>query len=185
VTPQNDNPPNTDLLEVIESLLDLCMSREKEIAQLSKTIEELETRLRTGTGGTSTPKSDPNPKQTFKQGVLVVDDSEIMRMHLIDILLNYGYPVAGEADNGELAVQLFQEKSPALVTMDIKMPVMDGLEATRRIKEIDQEAKIVIVADELDKNTILEAVKAGAVDFLVKPLQIQSFIERISHLIAL
>ena len=101
--------------------------------------------------------------------ILVCDDSAFMRMMLKKLLLDKGHEVVGEAGNGKQAVQLYRELKPDLTTMDITMPLMDGLEALKCIREEDSQAKIVMVTAIGQKEIILEAVQAGAVDFIVKP----------------
>jgi two-component system chemotaxis response regulator CheY len=94
-----------------------------------------------------------------------------MRRILCDLFVSNGYVVVAMAENGSEATQLYKEVQPALVTIDIEMPIMDGLEATKRIKEYDPEAKVVVVSESLDKPAVLEAVRAGATDYVAKPVQ--------------
>lgn len=105
-----------------------------------------------------------NPK------VLVVDDALFMRSMIKDILASSGqYRVVGEATNGREAVQKFQELSPELITMDIVMPVLDGIEATREIIRLDPGVKIVMVSALGQEPLVIESIAAGARDFIVKP----------------
>jgi len=101
--------------------------------------------------------------------VLIVDDAAFMRMMLRDILTKNGYEVAGEAENGAQAVERYKEVKPDLVTMDITMPEMDGITAVREIKKIDPAAKIVMVSAMGQQAMVIEAIQAGAIDFVVKP----------------
>ncbi|MDD4364302.1 MAG: response regulator [Synergistales bacterium] len=103
--------------------------------------------------------------------VLIVDDAAFMRMMLKDILLKNGFEVIGEAENGKTGVQLFQELSPDLVTMDITMPEMDGISAVKEIKKLDGTARIVMVSAMGQQSMVIEAIQAGAADFIVKPFQ--------------
>jgi len=103
--------------------------------------------------------------------VMVVDDALFMRTVLKTMLTQNGYEVVGEAENGLRAVTRYQELSPDVVTMDITMPEMDGIAAVREIKKIDSEAKIIVCSAMGQQTMIIEAVRAGAVDFIVKPLQ--------------
>lgn len=103
--------------------------------------------------------------------VLIVDDAAFMRMMLKDILLKNGFEVIGEAENGRTGVQLFQELSPDLVTMDITMPEMDGISAVKEIKKLDGKARIVMVSAMGQQSMVIEAIQAGAADFIVKPFQ--------------
>jgi len=103
--------------------------------------------------------------------VLVVDDAAFMRMMLKDILLKGGFEIAGEATNGAEAVRLYQELKPDLVTMDITMPEVDGIAAVKEIKKIDPSAKVVMVSAMGQQAMVIEAIQAGASDFIVKPFQ--------------
>ncbi|WP_198469617.1 response regulator [Acetomicrobium sp. S15 = DSM 107314] len=103
--------------------------------------------------------------------VLVVDDAAFMRMMLKDILLKGGFEIAGEATNGAEAVRLYQELKPDLVTMDITMPEVDGIAAVKEIKKIDPNAKVVMVSAMGQQAMVIEAIQAGASDFIVKPFQ--------------
>jgi len=102
--------------------------------------------------------------------VLVVDDSEFMRMRCRQLLSGQGYEVV-EASNGEEAVARYEEEKPDLVMMDITMPVMDGITAVREIKKRDPQARIIMCSALGQQAMVLEAVKAGAKDFVVKPFQ--------------
>ncbi len=102
--------------------------------------------------------------------VLVVDDSEFMRMRCRQLLASQGYEVV-EASNGEEAVARYEAERPDLVMMDITMPVMDGITAVREIRKRDPQAKIVMCSALGQQAMVLEAVKAGAKDFVVKPFQ--------------
>jgi len=101
----------------------------------------------------------------------VVDDAAFMRMMLKDILLKGGFEIAGEATNGTEAVRLYQELKPDLVTMDITMPEVDGIAAVKEIKKIDPNAKVVMVSAMGQQAMVIEAIQAGASDFIVKPFQ--------------
>ncbi|MDI9390667.1 MAG: response regulator [Synergistota bacterium] len=103
--------------------------------------------------------------------VLVVDDAAFMRMMLKDILLKGGFEIAGEATNGAEAIRLYQELKPDLVTMDITMPEVDGIAAVKEIKKIDPNAKVVMVSAMGQQAMVIEAIQAGASDFIVKPFQ--------------
>ncbi|BCV20840.1 response regulator [Moorella sp. Hama-1] len=103
--------------------------------------------------------------------VLVVDDAAFMRMMIKDILLKNGYEIAGEAENGQKAVALYQELRPDVVTMDITMPEMDGIAAVKAIKQIDPQARIIMCSAMGQQLMVMEAIQAGARDFIVKPFQ--------------
>lgn len=103
--------------------------------------------------------------------VLVVDDAAFMRKLLSDALASGGHEVVGEAGNGVEAVVRFQELKPELTTLDITMPEKDGLAALAEIMSIDPSAKVVMCSALGQENKVLEAVRLGAKDFVVKPFQ--------------
>lgn len=111
--------------------------------------------------------------------VLVVDDAAFMRMMVKDILTKNGYEVVGEAENGMKAVEKFNELRPDLVTMDITMPEMDGISAVKAIKKIDPKAKIVMCSAMGQQAMVIEAIQAGARDFIVKPFQADRVLEAV------
>lgn len=102
--------------------------------------------------------------------ILIVDDLELARIMIKNIIEDYGYTIVGEAGNGEEALSAYEELKPDLVIMDITMPKMDGIDATRKIIEKYQEAKIVICSAMSYGPIILESIKAGAKDFVSKPI---------------
>ncbi len=102
--------------------------------------------------------------------VLVVDDSKTSRKMLSDVLTRMGLEVIGEAVNGEEGFLKYKELRPDIVTMDITMPVMNGLESLLLIKHEDENAKVVMITAAGQKNNLMQAVKAGAEEFLTKPL---------------
>ncbi|MBZ4686964.1 MAG: two-component system, chemotaxis family, chemotaxis protein CheY [Clostridia bacterium] len=109
--------------------------------------------------------------------VLVVDDAAFMRMMIKDILNKNGYEVAGEAENGVKAVELYKELKPDLVTMDITMPEKDGIAAVKEIKQIDSDARIIMCSAMGQQMMVMEAIQAGAKDFVVKPFQQERVIQ--------
>ena len=103
--------------------------------------------------------------------VLVVDDAAFMRKMLGDVLAKAGHEVIGEGANGNEAVDQFQSLKPDIMTLDITMPEKDGLAALREILALDATAKIVMCSALGQESKVLEAIKAGAKDFVVKPFQ--------------
>jgi two-component system chemotaxis response regulator CheY len=101
--------------------------------------------------------------------LLVVDDAMLMRRMIRDAALEAGWEVVGEAKDGLEAVALFAQLRPDLVTMDVVMPEMGGLQALREIKGVDPDARVVMVSALNQKQTIEEAIRDGALDFIVKP----------------
>ena len=115
--------------------------------------------------------------------ILISDDALFMRVTLKNILVANGYEVAGEAANGKEAVDKYADTRPDLVLMDITMPIMDGITATRTIKEAHPEANVVMCTAMGQKNMVIEALQAGAKDFIVKPFQPDRVLQSIKKLI--
>jgi two-component system chemotaxis response regulator CheY len=114
----------------------------------------------------------------MSKSVLVVDDAAFMRMMIRDILTRDGYTIY-EAVNGRDAVEKYAEVHPDVVTMDITMPEMGGLEALRAIRDEDPEARVLMVSAMGQQQMIVEALEAGAMDFLVKPFQPTKVLETV------
>ncbi|HJA91369.1 MAG TPA: response regulator [Candidatus Jeotgalibaca merdavium] len=114
------------------------------------------------------------------KNILIVDDAAFMRMKLKDILEKNGYNVVGEAQNGLEAVSLYKEVKPDLVTMDITMPEMDGIEALKEIKAVDPAAKVIMCSAMGQQGMVMEAIKMGAIDFIVKPFDTARVIKSLS-----
>ena len=115
--------------------------------------------------------------------VLIVDDAAFMRMMIKDILSKNGFEVVGEAENGAVAVEKYKELQPDLVTMDITMPDMDGIAAVKQIKSIDAAARIIMCSAMGQQAMVIDAIQAGAKDFIVKPFQPERVIEAVSKAI--
>jgi two-component system chemotaxis response regulator CheY len=111
--------------------------------------------------------------------ILVVDDAAFMRMMIRDILTKNGYEVCGEANDGAQAIEKFKEVKPDLITMDITMPEMDGITALKEIKKLDPNAKVVMCSAMGQQAMVIDAIQAGAKDFIVKPFQPDRVIEAI------
>lgn len=103
--------------------------------------------------------------------ILLVDDSRTSRKILRTILEGAGHTIVAEAANGEEGIDKYLDLKPDLTTMDITMPVMDGIEALKQIRNLDKDAKIVMVTAAGQKGKMLEAVKYGAADFIAKPFE--------------
>jgi two-component system chemotaxis response regulator CheY len=103
--------------------------------------------------------------------ILIADDLSFMRMIQKEILTERGYTIVGEASDGVQAVDKFQNLHPDLVLLDITMPNMNGLEAMRKIFAIDPKAKVIMCSALGQQNLIVEAIKAGVKDFIVKPFK--------------
>lgn len=101
--------------------------------------------------------------------VLVVDDSATMRKIISQQLKSELYEICGEASNGEEAFQMYKEQEPDVVTLDINMPVVDGIAALKSILDYDKEARVVMLTSEGQKQTVVESISMGAKGYIVKP----------------
>jgi len=101
--------------------------------------------------------------------ILIVDDAAFMRMMIKDILSKNGYEVVGEAADGNQAVEKYRELQPDLVTMDITMPEMDGISALKEIRQMNPNAKVIMCSAMGQQAMVIDAIQAGAKDFIVKP----------------
>jgi two-component system chemotaxis response regulator CheY len=116
--------------------------------------------------------------------VLVVDDAAFMRKMVSDALVKGGHEVVGEAGNGVEAISQYQALKPDLVTLDITMPEKDGLAALADIRAADPSAKVVMCSALGQESKVLEAIKLGAKDFVVKPFQPDRVIEAVGKALA-
>lgn len=114
--------------------------------------------------------------------VMIVDDAAFMRVSIRNILTKNGFEVAGEAENGAVAVQMYSSLQPDVVTMDITMPEMDGLQALKAIKAMDPKAKIVMVSALGQEAMVRDAVMSGARGFIVKPYKEDTIVETLNKL---
>lgn len=115
--------------------------------------------------------------------ILIVDDAAFMRMMLKDILTKNGYDVCGEAANGQEAMDKYTELKPDLVTLDITMPEVDGIQALKGIKEKDPNAVCVMCSAMGQQAMVIEAIQSGAKDFIVKPFQAERVLEAVKKVI--
>lgn len=113
---------------------------------------------------------------------LIADDSNFMRILLKSILIEKGYEIIGEAKNGKMAVEKYKELMPDIVTLDITMDDMDGIEALRKIKEYDANAKAIMISAMGQEGIIREALQLGAKGFLIKPFDKEKVFSTISNL---
>jgi two-component system chemotaxis response regulator CheY len=113
---------------------------------------------------------------------MIVDDAAFMRIQIKNMLSKNGYEVAGEAENGLLAVERYREFKPDVVTMDITMPEMSGLDALREIIKTDPQAKVVMVSAMGQEAMVRDAILSGAKGFIVKPFKEEGIISAIKKL---
>ena len=116
--------------------------------------------------------------------MLVCDDAIFMRTMISDILSQAGFEVVGEAESGVQAVEKYRQLKPDLVTMDIVMPDMGGIEAVREICKSHPEAKILMCSAMGQQALVVEAIQAGAKDFVVKPFQPSRVLEAVQRVLA-
>ncbi len=111
--------------------------------------------------------------------VLVVDDAAFMRRRIRDVLEGAGYEVVGEAADGEEALALYESARPDVVTLDLVMPHRDGLDTLRELRRRDPAARVVVCSSLSDEASILEAIRLGARDYLVKPVAEERLLEAV------
>jgi two-component system chemotaxis response regulator CheY len=116
--------------------------------------------------------------------ILVVDDAAFMRKMVSDALAKGGHEVVGEAGDGEEAVTRYRELKPEVTTLDITMPEKDGITALREIIELDPSARVVMCSALGQESKVLESIKLGAKDFVVKPFQPDRVIEAVGKALA-
>ena len=117
------------------------------------------------------------------KSILICDYAAFMRMMIKDILTKNGYNVAGEAENGQKAVEKYAELKPDLVLMDITMPEMDGIQALKKIKASDPSATIIMCSAMGQQAMVIESIQAGAKDFIVKPFQADRVLEAVKKVV--
>jgi two-component system chemotaxis response regulator CheY len=115
--------------------------------------------------------------------ILIVDDAIFMRKMIGDILRKEGYEICGEAENGIEAIKKYKELSPDLVTMDIIMPDMSGIDAVQEIVGIDSNAKILMVSAMGQQSLVVEAIQKGAKDYVIKPFQPSRVLEAVERVL--
>ncbi len=114
--------------------------------------------------------------------ILVVDDAEFLRVRISKMLSSEGHEII-EAENGIKAVETYKSARPDIVLMDITMPEMDGLAALREIRSFDSSAKVVMLTALGQESVVLEAIKAGARDFVVKPFEKDRVLSAVAKLV--
>lgn len=115
--------------------------------------------------------------------VLIVDDAKFMRMMIKNILVSNGFEVAAEGENTDQAVELYKQHHPDLVTLDIVMPGDNGIEAVKRIIAYDPEAKIIMCSALGQQGLLVEAIEAGAKEFIIKPFKPARVMEAVNKVL--
>ncbi|WDV47705.1 response regulator [Clostridiaceae bacterium M8S5] len=117
------------------------------------------------------------------KNIMIVDDAAFMRMMIKDVLTKNDFEVIGEAENGAKAIEKYNELKPDLIIMDITMPEVDGIQAVKEIKKINGDAKIIMCSAMGQQAMVIEAIQAGAKDFIVKPFQADRVIEAVKKVL--
>lgn len=154
-----------------DSHIDLVISTEADFSEGSK-VHEIKIN-----------KVEVKADASAKANVLVVDDSALIRKVLIELLSNNGFNVIGEATNGQEGLDLYKELSPDLVTLDVTMPIMDGVEALRQIITYDADAKVAMITAAGQKERLMEALKIGAKLFITKPFNEEEVLASLNGLL--
>jgi len=115
--------------------------------------------------------------------ILLVDDAAFMRMMIKEVLTKNGFEVVGEAENGAVAVEKYNELKPDLVIMDITMPELNGIDALKKIKSQHADAQIIMCSAMGQQGMVIEAIQAGAKDFIVKPFQADRVCEAVGKVL--
>ena len=115
--------------------------------------------------------------------IMIVDDSRTSRKILRGLLEESGHEVVAEAENGQEGVDKYKEFNPDITTLDITMPVMDGLEALKCIREVDGNAKVIMVTAAGQNNKMIDAIKLGASEFVTKPFEPEEIIKMVNKLV--
>ncbi|RDW19571.1 two-component system response regulator [Oceanobacillus arenosus] len=115
--------------------------------------------------------------------ILIADDAKFMRITLSTMLSKDNHEIIGEAVNGEEAIKLFKELHPDIITMDITMPIVNGIDAIKEIIKLDEEAKIIVCSAIGQQKVVVEAIEAGAKDFIVKPFDEHSVLATINRIL--
>lgn len=115
--------------------------------------------------------------------ILIIDDAKFMRMTLSNLFQNHQFTVVGMAENGAEGIELFKQTSPDIVTLDITMPVMDGLQTLREIIEIDPAANVIMCSAMGQQKLVVEAIEIGAKDFVTKPFDEKRVMETVNEIL--
>ena len=117
--------------------------------------------------------------------IMLVDDAGFMRMMIKNYLTKAGYTDFVEGEDGQRAVELYQQEKPDLVIMDITMPNMNGIDALREIKKADANAKVIMCSAMGQESMVMDAITLGAIDFIVKPFKQDRFVQTVNKVLPL
>lgn len=115
--------------------------------------------------------------------IMIVDDAAFMRMVIKNSLIKDGYENFVEAGDGQIALEMYKAEKPDLVIMDITMPNMSGIESLKAIKKYDSNAKVIMCSAMGQESLVVEAIKGGALDFIVKPFKPERFLQTVGKAI--
>lgn len=115
--------------------------------------------------------------------ILIVDDAKFMRVKLSTLLEKENHEIVGKAENGLEAVEMYKRTQPDVVTMDITMPVMNGIDAIKDIMEFDPNASIIVCSAMGQQKVVVEAIELGAKDFIVKPFDEANVVETVHQVL--
>lgn len=113
--------------------------------------------------------------------IIVIDDVPYVRKILVTLLRSALYDVVAEGQNGKEAVELYRKFKPDLITMDVVMPEMSGIEAARQIVKFDPEAKIIMISAMSQENLVMDSINAGARDYVLKPFKSADILKAVEH----
>lgn len=122
-------------------------------------------------------------KDRMGRTALIVDDAAFMRTMLKNILIKHGFDTIEEAANGSKAIEKYKECKPDIVTMDITMPEMDGIKSVKGIKKIDANAKIIICSGMGRRGIVIDAIEAGACEYIIKPFKEDLVMQKINKVL--
>lgn len=115
--------------------------------------------------------------------VMVVDDSATMRKIISQMLLSEMYDICGEASDGDEAIEMYKELSPDVITLDIHMPKLSGMDTLKAILEFDSKAKVLMLTSEGQKETVMDAIKMGAKNYIIKPPDRKNVLDKIESVL--
>lgn len=115
--------------------------------------------------------------------VIIVDDSATMRMIISQILKSEMYDVCGEASDGDEALEMYKEKSPDIITLDVHMPKMSGMDTLKELLKFDPKVKVVMLTSEGQKETVMDAIKLGAKNYIVKPPERKNVLDKLEEVL--